>query len=593
MFGAKRSLGTLVAIVLASSTPVSSASFKDAFSGQLLGRVSDSGNIPQMGAVVLLFDRYQHLVRKAYTGVDGRFGFPGLTPDIYSVRISVPRLFPANSNKVEVKAGFSSRLDIHMASLFSSVDVVYNMPTGSMNDDWMWTLRSSQATRPITRVLPNQGSSSSKALSEPTLSSTRGVLSFGSGESRQSIGGGDADDFGTGFAVSTDLYGKHELQVAGNMGQSFRSGLPVAALRATFVPSGVMRSDSPEITMNIQEIGLRPTGPNTGATAGQDITLRALGLSVYQKSDPISRLQLEYGGSVDSVNLFSEVGRISPFARATYTIASVGALVGSYSDGKAPTELLLHQGGAEADLATLMNVVAEFPQISLRNGYLQMQRTFSLEGGFVRSSGSRTYAVSGFYEDVRNGRLNVAGDSGALNSGNLLFDGGSTSILNIGRYNRHGAIGSIDQKIVKNLDIVGVYGRMGGFTAEPGGAPASTASPSSFLDLADHNVASLSLQSAIPLAGTRFSASYGWVGGNAIVPDHLFTTQRVYVAPGLNFIVRQPLPSPFGINGRFEITAELRNLLAQGYVPIASVDGQTLVLVQAPRAFRGGVSFIF
>jgi hypothetical protein len=31
---------------------------------------------------------------------------------------------------------------------------------------------------------------------------------------------------------------------------------------------------------------------------------------------------------------------------------------------------------------------------------LQLQRTLSLESGFVRASGTRTYAVSGFYEDV-------------------------------------------------------------------------------------------------------------------------------------------------------------------------------------------------
>lgn len=40
------------------------------------------------------------------------------------------------------------------------------------------------------------------------------------------------------------------------------------------------------------------------------------------------------------------------------------------------------------------------------------------------------------------------------------------------------------------------------------------------------------------------------------------------------------------------MNAELRNLLAQGYVPIASADG-SMLLIQFPRSFRGGVSFIF
>ena len=43
---------------------------------------------------------------------------------------------------------------------------------------------------------------------------------------------------------------------------------------------------------------------------------------------------------------------------------------------------------------------------------------------------------------------------------------------------------------------------------------------------------------------------------------------------------------------RLEATAELQNGLAQGYLPI-SQGGQQVMLVQSPRALRGGLSFIF
>ena len=36
-----------------------------------------------------------------------------------------------------------------------------------------------------------------------------------------------------------------------------------------------------------------------------------------------------------------------------------------------------------------------------------------------------------------------------------------------------------------------------------------------------------------------------------------------------------------------------RNLLAQGYLPLGATDGQTVILVETPRSFRGGLSFIF
>ena len=40
-------------------------------------------------------------------------------------------------------------------------------------------------------------------------------------------------------------------------------------------------------------------------------------------------------------------------------------------------------------------------------------------------------------------------------------------------------------------------------------------------------------------------------------------------------------------------SAEVRNMLAQGYLPITGADGRRLLLVQSPRALRGGFSFIF
>jgi hypothetical protein len=60
--------------------------------------------------------------------------------------------------------------------------------------------------------------------------------------------------------------------------------------------------------------------------------------------------------------------------------------------------------------------------------------------------------------------------------------------------------------------------------------------------------------------------------------------------PGLNIYIRQPIP---GFNGRLEATADLRNLLAQGYVPIATPGGLQLLLVDNPRSFRGGLAFRF
>jgi len=38
---------------------------------------------------------------------------------------------------------------------------------------------------------------------------------------------------------------------------------------------------------------------------------------------------------------------------------------------------------------------------------------------------------------------------------------------------------------------------------------------------------------------------------------------------------------------------DLRNLMAQGYVPVMGQDGRTVYLVQPARSVRGGVAFTF
>ena len=95
----------------------------------------------------------------------------------------------------------------------------------------------------------------------------------------------------------------------------------------------------------------------------------------------------------------------------------------------------------------------------------------------------------------------------------------------------------------------------------------------------------------IPHLRTRLIASYQWSGDrNWLTPGNLYSTQSFRPLPGMNLHFRQPIP---GLGKRVEATADLRNLLAQGYLPLSTSDGQSLLLVQNPRSIRGGLSFIF
>jgi hypothetical protein len=76
-------------------------------------------------------------------------------------------------------------------------------------------------------------------------------------------------------------------------------------------------------------------------------------------------------------------------------------------------------------------------------------------------------------------------------------------------------------------------------------------------------------------------------------PGPLFTTEWARPEPGLNVIVKQPMPVIPRMPWRMEASAELRNLLAQGYLPLTTSGGDHFLLINTPRTIRGGIAFVF
>ena len=582
--------------------------------GNLLGSVLDANGTPQMGATVLLFNKYDRRIAKTLTAPDGRFAFANLPIDLYSVRVSLSSFLPVSRDRVAVKAGADSILQIHLATLFSSIEVSYRIPTQAMTDDWKWALRSSPATRPITRFLPADLSAADRAdgrshgLHPRIFSGTHAMVSVSGGDSGLIDSDSASTDLGTGFALSTNVFGNNQVQVAGTYGQNGSAGPTAMGLCAIYSRNAdaALLSNPPEITLTVSQLG----GMASPAVAGQSPisngsipVLRTMSLSFYNTADPLNNVHIEYGMTGESVDYLQHTSRVSPFARMTVDMGAVGEVVAAYSDGGRPDELSAHQqsrsGAAEIqpqsdDLLNAVNALARLPQVSVRGGRLELQRTQNYELGYRKISGSRTYAASAFVEDVANGRMNVDGNLSALDADDLLSDGISrTSTYNIGSYRRHGYLTSVDQHLKDTMDLAVAYGRMGGFTGNASGLGGDSGGQQSFLNRGTYNIASANVKTVSPVTGTKISANYGWVDDRALVPTHVFTTQNTYVMPGLNVMIKQPLPSFFGLAGRLELTADLRNLLAQGYIPLSTGDGQTLLVVQAPRSIRGGLNFVF
>ena len=87
------------------------------FIGSVVGFVGDQGGVPQMGASVLLYGQNETLAGRAITNEKGAFGFDGLAPGHYSVRVSMASFVPALKQDIRVLPGMRTFLSIDLASV--------------------------------------------------------------------------------------------------------------------------------------------------------------------------------------------------------------------------------------------------------------------------------------------------------------------------------------------------------------------------------------------------------------------------------------------------------------------------------------------
>jgi hypothetical protein len=591
------SLG-IAALVLACVPSVTAASSLQ-LAGSIGGQIRNSTGVSQMGATVVLYNRYDRVIRQVLSKPDGSFVFDSLLPDLYSVRVSLSNFIPAFKRNIGVRPGFQSMLTINMAGMFSSIEFVAATPAQGalMSDDWKWVLRSSQATRPVLRFRdPGLDVAESRPRMSNVFSETRGIVKVSAGDATSFAGSGAQADLGTAFALTTSLFDSNQFEFSGNFGYSAHTGLPTAGFRTKYTRADGA-AKTPEITVSMHQINLPAHG--WFAAAGTDMpSLRTLSATMLDEFAVTDTLRMEYGATAESVSLLNRLNMLSPFARLTLDLGTHGSVQIAYSSSATATELAAHGSDQttreDAALNLDLSALGTLPRVSMRDGQAQSQRTENIEVGYTKVAGSRTFSAGAFHERVSNGALTLAG-SGDLFAGDVLPDLGSQSaVFNIGKFNRWGYLASATQSLGDHVDVSMSYGRGGALTTEGRELRSEDVEElRRMVRVHQRNWASARIAATAPRAGTRLIASYGWADYRSLMPAHLFLAQRFSPEPGLNIYIRQPLPSVGGVPGRFEASAELRNMLEQGYLPITSVDGRSMLLTNAPRALRGGLSFIF
>ena len=561
-----RKLG-IVAVLVAMALPACAGDKP----GAITGLVRDSSGIPQMGAAVELLAGSS--VLRVFTDAKGRFSIPDLAPGKYQVRASSPSFLPALRENVSLAPGAHLIVNLTLNTLFEAVQLLPPRPRVSQDDDdWKWVLRSA-ANRPILRVLEDGAPVLVSEQKKGDDRRLRGEIVFLAGSEAEGFGAAPA--MGTTFRIEQSIFSAGTLSLNGNLG--YGNG-PAGVVRAAYSH----RFDSgahPEFALTIRRFG-----PPSSVVPGG--ALEALALSVSDSTNIADVIELDYGGALQTIQFGQRVSGFNPYASIAYSVRPGTMVQYRYATSEPDMRAAKGFDTAPADLSE------SGPRMSLVDSSPALERAHHHELSISQRLGRNNLQVGVYDDQVYHAALVGVGDVNAEATGLLpdLYSG--TFSYNGGTLSATGVRVVYSRKLAQDLTATADYAF--------GGVLDTSAPPGSYwaefqdaMTTVHRHAVTGKLAGSVPGSKTRWIASYKWTSGEALTPVDMFNVSPGQADPYLNVFLRQPLPAVSFIPGRMEAIIDLRNLLAQGYIPVVAQDGQTVYLVQSARSIRGGVSFTF
>ncbi len=528
--------------------------------GELSGFVRSATGIPQFGAVVEIVHSASQSMT-VFTDARGYYSAAGIAPGRYLVRVTAPAFLAAQRESVNLPAGVNTIVNFTLSTLFDAVNLLPSRRPPAQDDDWKWVLRSS-GNRPVLRVTGTVAGRKE----EPEYRGGVALIAGGDG-----AGYGSSDLGSTAFSLERSLFSTGTLSFAGDLG--YGGIAPATSLRATYSQHFANGSE-PTVALTVRRFAGPETTPNHAP-------LETLSLSVADRITVGDTLELKFGEEMDAIQFVRRVSAIQPFGSAALHLSPNTVLSYGYSTSVPNTRFEKGFDTSPADLSETA------PRVTLLGGVPKLEKGQHQELSLSRKLGDTSVQVAAYHDSLRDAAINGVGEPDA-NALDALDDPYSNNFrFNAGRANLNGVRVVVQHRfgdaLVGTLD----YGFGGVITASD---------RSSFLNLREtlHVAGRQSLAAKAsgtsPRTHTKWVASYKWIDGRALTPTDLFNTSPGQTDPFLNLFVRQPIPY---LSRHMELVLDLRNLLAQGYVPVAGRDGRTVYLVQSARAVRGGLSFTF
>jgi hypothetical protein len=552
-----RKLGTW-AIVLGIALPVWAAERPGAISGY----VRNASGTPQMGAVVQILGSADREFT-VFTNAAGYYIANDLLPGVYNLKVTAPSFLPAMREKIGLRPGASLSINLTLSTLLGVMELGPIRPLKD-EDDWKWTLRS-VANRPILRIFDDPAASTEKPDHQ-----MRGTVSFLAGSAAGGYGTGS--DMTTAFTLERSIFSDGHLAFSGDVGYGY--GLPAAVVRSSYSHK-LASGSTPSVGLTLRRFA--PVDPNLHNAALQAITLSA--------SDDFSVgdvLELKFGSELQTIEFLGHLNAFRPFGTADFHVSPNTVVEYSYTTSRPDPRSEKGFDSAPADLSE------SNPRVSMVGFTPRMEDAHHQEFSVSHREGKNNVQVAWFSDRIVNPALTGVGD--VTSAGGFVLPDVTSGTFNFGgpKLDTSGLRVVVQRKFAADLAATLDYAYGG--TLDLSRSDVSLQQAQQWISTVRRHALAAKLSGTVPGSHTRWIASYRWVNGQAITPVDMFNTSPGQSDPFLNIFVRQPIPA-FG--GRMEALIDIRNLLAQGYVPVVGRDGQTVYLVDSARSIRGGVSFSF
>jgi hypothetical protein len=536
--------------------------------GSISGYVRSATGVPQMGAVVeVIGSAVQGL--EVFTDERGFYSASGLLPGFYSVRVSAPSFLTAEHERVGLHAGAIMILNVTLSTLFDSVRLA-PARSATDEDDWKWVLRSA-ANRPILRVL-TAGSTNSSEQSGKTNHNFKGSLSFVAGSPSQ--GFGSQPDMSTDFAVERSLFSAGTVALSGNVGCG--EATPATVLHASYRRS-MENGSEPILAVTFRNLPSPEFYPRDGG-------LQALALTASDNLT-LGNLELNFGSDLQTVQFMGRVSALRPFGTADFHVSPDTVVEYRYATSEPDARMEQDFGPASTDLSE------SGPRMSVVEFSPALEHAHHQEVSVSHRAGKNSMQFAVYSDRISDPALTGVGAFPG-DPGQVLADQYSGTFTYRGKnLETHGTRVVFQRKISADITATMDYSYGGVLDLDREGI--SLANAREFSVVRGRHNAAAKVSGTIPGTKSHWTASYGWVSGRALTTVDTFNTSAGRTDPFLNLLFRQPLPGSGFIPAHVEALVEVRNLLAQGYVPVLGSDGKTVYLVQSARAVRGGLAFSF